>query len=112
MKKIIILLLLISITGCGQASDKISEIISIINKPSKNDIVKHLESDNCLKEFYTYWEYEPIKAFATSSDGSCGWSGSGFETDEAAKQEAITYCEQNRENGTPCKVVDLNGNWQ
>ncbi len=111
MKKLLTILLLTSLTGCGDVIEKASDIIDILNKPSKKQIVQHLGSANCLKEYYDYSDYSSNKAFATSSDESCGWSGSHHETIEAAKKEAVEYCEQNRKGGTPCKVVDVNGRW-
>ncbi len=68
MRKVFFILLLASLTGCGDVVEKASDIIDIINKPSKKEIVQHLGSSNCLKEYYDYWDYSANKAFATSSD--------------------------------------------
>jgi hypothetical protein len=115
MKKITLIGLVLVLSGCQQANqavEKVTELVSMIGKPSKEEILKHLGSDNCYQEFITFLDYEPIKAFATASDTSCGWSGSNMETVEAAKAEALQYCEENRESGTPCVVVNVDGKWQ
>ena len=116
MQKISLALFVLLLLGCqqkvDQAVEKVSEVLAVIALPSKAEIVKHLGSDNCYEEFKTYWDYEPTKAFATATDTSCGWSGSNMESVEAAKAEALKYCEENREEGTPCLVVNVNGKWQ
>jgi hypothetical protein len=117
MKKIIFMMLFIPLAGCGDSADLIGKGADLISdvlstKPSNNDIVKHLGSDNCLKEYEAYWDTASNKAFASAGDGSCGWSASNHETADAAKKEAIDTCEEYREEGTPCQVVDVNGRWQ
>jgi hypothetical protein len=117
MKKMILILVLsLMLIGCkqeaNQAVAKLAEVVASQSIPDDKELTKHLGSDNCLKEYKDYFVYNPIKAFATSTDGSCGWSGETMESIDAAKKMALEYCEQFREDGEPCKVVELDGKWQ
>jgi hypothetical protein len=76
------------------------------------EIVKKLGSDNCFAEYKDYLTYKENVAFATSTDGACGYSGELHKSVDEAKKEAVETCETYRDDGEPCKVVNVNGKWQ
>lgn len=61
----------------------------------------------CVKQYALYQAKPASKAFATSSNGYCGWAwrtkSSSAEL-EVAKNKALGYCMQYA--GTECRVVE------
>lgn len=85
-------------------------------QPSAAEIGLHISSKEGGDVFASkYWSYRPNKAFASSLDGAWGHSASELASPESAADSALRFCEQSRIRAgqiAPCKVVDINGNWQ
>ena len=58
-----------------------------------------------------YWNALSHKAFASSDEGSWGWSGS-LGSAEEARERAKERCERHRPvHDRPCRVVNVDGKW-
>ena len=96
----------------AEAADEAAAPAVVPDTAEAKEIVAKLGSDNCFLEFKEYMTYKHNAAFSTSTDGACGWSSESLKTEDEAKKEAVASCEDYRDTGEACKVVNVNGKWQ
>lgn len=80
--------------------------------PSAEESGKYIATSSGVDSLRTeYWNAKSHKAFASSDEGSWGWSGNMLSADGASEQ-ARANCERHRAaRDRPCKVVNVDGKW-
>ena len=80
--------------------------------PAPEETDKYIAAATGVDSFRTeYWNAPGHKAFASSDEGSWGWSGTMPSADEA-REHARQRCERHRPaRDRPCRIVNVDGNW-
>lgn len=87
----------------------------LLSLPDFADAIGRVKTREALTVLSTtYWNYVSNKAFAVSEEGYYGYSASGMDDENEARQMALSFCDSFRQKDSskrPCRIVNVNGKW-